>query len=89
MCQLFTVVVAIYLMLTWCEVLYVHDELYTYTHNYNSVNLGSVLASPAGTHSFQLSLWKHGIQTLSFSSSSCQLLWVHLSPPFHRQVIET
>lgn len=62
-------------------------ELYTYTHNYNSVYLGSVIVPPAGTHSFQPSLWKHGIQTLSFSSS-CQLLWAYLSPPFHRQMLE-
>lgn len=59
------------------------------THDYNSVSLGSVYIPPAGTNSFQPSLWKHQIQTLSFSFSLCLLLWVHLSPPSLFQVIES
>lgn len=63
-------------------------ELYIYTHDYYPVNLTSVTVPLAGTN-FWLSLWDHRIHTLSLSSFSCLLLWVHLSPPSHLQLIES
>lgn len=77
-CQLFTIIVAIYLMFilvpgSVLSAVCPLSELYIYTHDYNSVNLKSVVVPPAGTSSFQLSLGNMAYKLLSFSSSPCLL----------------